>query len=94
MLKKVFVIIRNGDNGFFREVSEEIREHWEECSSNGANPKLPSWEHITRPIKTTFDKVFDYNGNHFIYGYLEALQTEMELDRKSTIEVSDSLHIG
>jgi len=80
-MKKIIVKITDGKHSYEEEVTEEQKEHFEECKNNGANPwmKNITFEKYTRPIKEnlmdskSLDKYNERNeNNHFVYGWMES----------------------
>lgn len=75
-MNKISVTIRAGKRSYIEEIDMEVqKEMWNEWTTNGANPDLEkmTFEDFHRPIKFIWKdrKEDQYNGNHFIYGWLE-----------------------
>lgn len=75
---------------------EDEREMWEEWTTNGANPQLErfTFEQYHSPLKINQTEVALFNGNHFIFGFMECLgQGEncppflREINDEETVEV-------
>jgi hypothetical protein len=80
-MKRIIVKITDGKHSYEEDVTEEQKEHFNECKNNGANPwmeKIP-FKQYTRPVKEdlmdneSLDKynVTDKNA-HFVFGWMEA----------------------
>ena len=70
------LIIKSEKRRYEEEIDvTDIKEHFEECQGNGANPHLEklSFKEYTKPVTDVLSNVHKYNGNHFIFGYLECL---------------------
>jgi hypothetical protein len=54
---------------------DEQHEMWEEWVTNGANPDLEkmTFEHFHREVEFPLNQLNQYNGSHFIFGFLESL---------------------
>jgi hypothetical protein len=50
-------------------------EMWNEWTTNGANPRLEgvSFDQYYKPVNFALSLMREFNGKHFIFGYLEAL---------------------
>ena len=77
---KVLVKITDGKRAYSENVTDEQKEHFDECQSNGANSWLEkmTFEHYTRPIKesimerNSLDKYNETDENaHFVFGWME-----------------------
>lgn len=54
----------------------DIREHFDECKTNGANPHMKdlTFEENIKPIpETSMERLKDFSGNHFIFGWMECI---------------------
>lgn len=79
-MNKIIVRITNGKQTYEEDVTNEIKEHFLECISNGGNPWLEKMDidYYTRPIKEnlmvshSLDKYNKADENaHFIFGWME-----------------------
>lgn len=76
MPKHLIVEMRTPSRGVWWEVEQSsIREHFDECKGNGANPHLNdvTFEQYIRPLAPfNADNIDKYNGtDHFIFGEFE-----------------------
>jgi hypothetical protein len=72
------VIITDGKRTYSEDVTEEQRESFEECSTNGANPWLTDFDRYTRSLpefelKTKLIERYNTRDEdaHFIFGWCE-----------------------
>lgn len=70
-MSKVKVELRCGDRfaGEYIDLDEERKDY----DASTWSKKKPAWEHYIRPVTSSADDIEDLNGNHFVFGYLEAL---------------------
>ena len=56
------------------DVTEEAREYFDECVSNGANSHLMKlgWDEWTKEIIIRHREMDELNGKHFLFGWLES----------------------
>lgn len=68
---RIIVKLTDGKRWYSEDVTEEEKSRWESVSTN--NPDLTSFEDWTRHMKEeNFINLDNYNGNHFVFGWLEA----------------------
>lgn len=79
-LKTLYVKITARKDGRSHSYAEEVdlddeREYWTEVTTNGANPHLEgqTFEDHHKPVKFPIKKMGDFNGKHFVFGFLEGL---------------------
>lgn len=104
-MRTIIIILREGNRKYSETISgceyREVQEHFCECQTNGANPHLENmtFEEFTRPLepfKSTRSGLEQYNGNHYIYGWMECFSQSDEVpfwiqeSTELTIEVKEN----
>lgn len=94
---KVIVKITDGVLTFTEDVTEEIREYFNELQDNTHNPHLEgkTFAQWTRPIKLKLSEIDEGNTKenaHFIFGWIENFEKSnlgkwLQTTIESTIEV-------
>jgi hypothetical protein len=81
--KKIIVEFRVTERGAWCTVDlDAIREHYDECVSNGANPhleKIPFGEYISALPAFRAKDIHQFSGKHFIFGEIESLKSDPNL---------------
>ena len=79
-MNRLIVSITRGKREYKEDVTEEAREDFDECVSNGANPHLVKlgWEEWTKEIIVNEKELNDLNGRHFLYGWIESFMQSDE----------------
>ena len=79
-MNRLIVSITRGKREYKEDVTEEAREDFDECVSNGANPHLVKlgWEEWTKEIIVNEKELSDLNGRHFLYGWIESFMQSDE----------------
>ena len=79
-MNRVTVRVSAGGRSFSEDINlAEYRECFDELKSNGANPDLAdvTFEQWVAPIRTpdvlSLKELAEYNGKHFLYGFIENL---------------------
>ena len=73
-MNRLFVEITKGKRAYKEDVTEEAREYFDECVSNGANSHLMKlgWDEWTKEIIIIHREMDELNGKHFLFGWLES----------------------
>jgi len=79
-MNRLFVEITKGKRAYKEDVTEEAREYFDECVSNGANSHLMKlgWDEWTKEIIVNEKELSDLNGRHFLYGWIESFMQSDE----------------
>lgn len=73
-MRRLIVSITSGKRECKEDVTEETKEHFDECVSNGVNPHLVKlgWDEWIREVIIKHRDIDQLNGKHFLYGWVES----------------------
>lgn len=73
-MERFMISITREKREYKEDVTDEAKEHFDECVSNGANPHLVKlgWDEWTKEIIVNKRQLEDLNGKHFLFGWIES----------------------